>query len=284
MTFQIKQNPLTEAVKMKIFDGFGKEAIRATSINGLIEEPISFEIFNGEEFVGAIVVQLFWGQLHIKYLFVEESYRGQGIARQLMSHVLEFGKRRGCYFAFVETMSFQAPDFYQKMGFTIEFSRSGYDQNTTFHYLRKNLNSQSNSNVSQQVMRVGVYGLVKDKEKILTIRQKKGPYAGKFDFPGGGIEFSESMEQALRREFLEEVAMEFDTMHLIDNLSTTIQIMQTTSNSPYTFHHIGMIYRLEGCRLINNQVGDLQHRWINPKDLSEDKCSALLWKYRNSIE
>lgn len=284
MTFQIKQNPLTETVKRKIFDGFGKEAIRATSINGLSEEPVSFEIFNGEEFVGAIVVQLFWGQLHIKYLFVEENYRGQGIARQLMSHAFEFGRLRACHFAFVETMSFQAPDFYKKMGFTIEFSRSGYDKNTTFHYLRKNLNSQSDSDACQQIMRVGIYGLVKDKEKILTIRQKKGPYAGKFDFPGGGIEFSESVEQALRREFLEEVAMEFDSMYLIDNLSTTIQVMQTASNPSYTFHHIGMIYRLEGCRLINNQVGDLQYCWINLKDLSENNCSALLWKYRMTLE
>ena len=97
------------------------------------EDPISFEISNDTEFVGAIVVQPFWEQLHIKYLFVEENYRGQGIARQLMNHALEFGKKRGCQFAFVETMSFQAPEFYQKMGFVIEFSRPGYARNTMFH-------------------------------------------------------------------------------------------------------------------------------------------------------
>lgn len=194
MTFQIKQNALTETVKRKIFDGFGKEAIRATSING-----------------------------------------------------------------------------------------PAYAKNTTFHYLRKNLKNQDGTEDSQQVMRVGVYGLVMDKEKILTIRQKSGPYAGKFDFPGGGIEFSESMEQALRREFLEEVAMEFDSMQLIVNLSTTIQVMQTASNRSYMFHHIGMIYRIEGCRLINYQGGDLQHSWVNLKDLYEDGCSALLWKYRMTL-
>lgn len=123
MIFQINQNKLTDEIKKKIFNGFGQQAIESKGINGLSEDPISFEVFDGTEFVGAIVVQPFWEQLHIKYLFVEKRYRGLGIARKLMNHALEFGKQRGCHFAFVETLSFQAPKFYQKMGFTIEFSR-----------------------------------------------------------------------------------------------------------------------------------------------------------------
>ena len=98
-----------------------------------------FELFDKDMFVGAIVVQVFWGQLHIKYLFLNENYRGRGLGCQLMNHALEFGKKRGCRFAFVETMSFQAPAFYQKMGFTIEFSRAGFAKNTSFHYLKKDL-------------------------------------------------------------------------------------------------------------------------------------------------
>lgn len=95
MKFDIQRNKLQDEVKKKIFDGFGRQAIESTSINGLEEDPISFEIFKDQEFVGAIVVQLFWGQLHIKYLFVEEHYRCQGIARKLMNHAIEFGKQRG---------------------------------------------------------------------------------------------------------------------------------------------------------------------------------------------
>lgn len=113
MKLEIRQNKLLDEIKRKIFQGFARQAITSTGIDGLNEDPISFEIVNGSEFMGAIVVQLFWNQLHIKYLFVEENYRGQGLARQLMDHALEFGKKRGCQFAFVETMSFQAPEFYQ---------------------------------------------------------------------------------------------------------------------------------------------------------------------------
>jgi ribosomal protein S18 acetylase RimI-like enzyme len=139
MILQINQNKLSDEIKKKIFNGFGQQAIEATGINGLSEDPTSFEMFDGTEFAGAIVVQPFWGQLHIKYLFVEKNYRGQGIGCLLMNQALEFGSKCGCQFAFVETMSFQAPDFYQKMGFTIEFSRPGYAENTILHYLKKSL-------------------------------------------------------------------------------------------------------------------------------------------------
>ena len=281
MNYIIRQNKLTDEIKRKIFRGFGQQAIKATGIDGLSEDPISFEIFKDSEFIGAIVVQPFWEQLHIKYLFVEEQYRGQGIARQLMNHALEFGKKRGSHFAFVETMSFQAPEFYQKMGFMIEFSRSGYAENTTFHYLKKSLDS---SIAPKEVMRMGVYGVVVDEKKILLIQQKRGLYAGKLDFPGGGIEFGESPEQTLRREFAEEVAMEFDSFKLLENLTTMVDVPRTQSNEPYTLYQIGMIYQVNGCRLIkDHKHGDLQHVWIDLMTLSEEQCSKLLWKYRMTV-
>ena len=91
------------------------------------------------------------------------------------------------------------------------------------------------------------------KKKLLVVRQERvTPYAGKYDFPGGGIEFSESAEQALRREFLEEVAMEFELLQVIDNLTATIDVPRTPHGEPYTFYQIGMLYQVKGlgaCRV-----------------------------------
>lgn len=275
--YNINQNKLTDEIKKKIFQGFGCQAIQATGIDGLSEDPISFEISNDTEFVGAIVVQPFWEQLHIKYLFVEENYRGQGIARQLMNHALEFGKKRGCQFAFVETMSFQAPEFYQKMGFVIEFSRPGYARNTMFHYLKKTIDGLA---VPRKITRMGVYGIAIEDGKILLIEQNRGPDSGKLGFPGGGIEFGESAEQALRREFAEEVAMAFDSLTLLDNSTVTIDVSKTSSHEQYTFYQIGMIYRVKGLQpLKNEEQGELQYIWIDPKTLSEERCSSLLWQF-----
>jgi 8-oxo-dGTP pyrophosphatase MutT (NUDIX family) len=117
--------------------------------------------------------------------------------------------------------------------------------------------------------------------KILTVRQQRGPYAGKLDFPGGGIEFGESAEQTMRREFAEEVSMEFDSMQLIDNLTATVDVSSTPFNEPYLFYQIGMIYQLNGCRLIKDEKqGNLQHIWIDVMALSEGQCSKLLWEWK----
>lgn len=135
----IHQSILTPELTNKVFEEFSKAAIKATGSDGLSEKAIPFEIRNGKDLVGCIVVQMFWGQLHIKYLFVEEQYRLQGIATKLMKHVFEFAKSRGCTFVFVETMNFQALEFYQKLGFKVDLSRHGYDKNTSFHYLKIDL-------------------------------------------------------------------------------------------------------------------------------------------------
>ncbi len=131
------------------------------------------------------------------------------------------------------------------------------------------------------ITRVGVYGIVMQKKQLLLIRQTRGFYAGKLDFPGGGIEFSESPEQALRREFAEEVAMEFDSLKLVDNLTITLDVPKTSWSEQYLFYQIGMIYKVKGCRLIETEkLGEFQHIWTNPITLSEETCSNLLWKWK----
>lgn len=136
---KITQTILTPELKQWIINGLAKHAIDQTGIDGLKEEAILFEIRDNQNLAGCVAIQIFWGQLHIKMLFVEENYRAQGFARALMEHAFEFGKTKRCNFAFVETMNFQAPDFYQKLGFKIDFIRDGYAKETSFYYLSKEL-------------------------------------------------------------------------------------------------------------------------------------------------
>lgn len=63
--------------------------------------------------------------------------------------------------------------------------------------------------------------------------------------------------------------VEFDSMQLIDNLTATIDVPSTPFNEPYAFHQIGMIYRVNSCRLLKDeQQGDLQH----PKNNAQNYC------------
>jgi len=61
----------------------------------------------------------YWGWLHIKLLWVDKSQRGKGIGKQLMLAAEKEAIQRGCHAAMLDTLSFQAQDFYHKLGYTV---------------------------------------------------------------------------------------------------------------------------------------------------------------------
>lgn len=134
--------------------------------------------------------------------------------------------------------------------------------------------------IQKHKTRVGVYGVIIADDKILLIRQGQGPFTDKFDFPGGGIEWGETPEQALRREFIEEIAVEFDSFKLVENLTAATPI---PAIDPYIFYQIGMIYEVSSYRTIKDCHCEFQPIWADLKTLTENQCSSLLWKYVVSI-
>jgi GNAT superfamily N-acetyltransferase len=65
-----------------------------------------------------------WGgtdftQLHVDLLFVPDTLRGSGMGRQLMRQAEEEAVRRGCLGAWLDTFSFQARGFYERLGYTV---------------------------------------------------------------------------------------------------------------------------------------------------------------------
>lgn len=61
-----------------------------------------------------------------------------------------------------------------------------------------------------------VIGVIEDRGRYLLTKRAKGTYlAGKWDFAGGKIEDQESIEDALRREILEETGLEIYILGLI---------------------------------------------------------------------
>lgn len=69
------------------------------------------------------VIGGFWGTtqfewLHVQLLFVPETLRGRGLGSAMMALAEREARSRGCRNARVETYSFQAAGFYEKLGFT----------------------------------------------------------------------------------------------------------------------------------------------------------------------
>ncbi len=63
-----------------------------------------------------------WNWLFVAMLWVSESYRGKGYGSMLLRQAEDLARVYGCKGAFLDTHSFQAPDFYQKHGYK-EFGR-----------------------------------------------------------------------------------------------------------------------------------------------------------------
>ena len=80
-----------------------------------------------------------YGGLHIDSLWVSDVIRNKGWGTKLINAALAYGKEKNCNFATVNTMDWEALGFYQKLGFRIEFQRSGFHKNSVFYFLRKEL-------------------------------------------------------------------------------------------------------------------------------------------------
>lgn len=77
--------------------------------------------------------------LRIDMLWVSESLRGEGVGSQLIQAAEAEARQRGCLYAQVDTASFQARPFYEKLGYTLRFSLDHYPRHHQRHYLSKTL-------------------------------------------------------------------------------------------------------------------------------------------------
>lgn len=106
-------------------------------------KPVSFFAFfirdKNEEIVGGCNGDILYGQLYVGQLWVDEKLRHQGYGTQLMMLAEKHAKDTACRFMSVNTMDFEALDLYKKLGFQVEFERHGFDKDSVFYFLRKNL-------------------------------------------------------------------------------------------------------------------------------------------------
>lgn len=75
--------------------------------------------------------------LRIDMLWVSEALRGQGAGSKLMLAAEQEARDRGCRYAQVDTASFQARPFYEKLGYTLRLTLANYMDHHQRHYLTK---------------------------------------------------------------------------------------------------------------------------------------------------
>jgi ribosomal protein S18 acetylase RimI-like enzyme len=109
-----------------------------------IDKEVKFFVFarnQTEDIVGGIRAVCFWNTLHIELLWLSESCRGQGIGKKLIDAAENFAKENDCEKVFVETTSWQAKPFYEKVGYTHIATLNDRPKGHASHYLTKDLSS-----------------------------------------------------------------------------------------------------------------------------------------------
>ncbi len=93
---------------------------------------------NNVVLAGAQCVSI-WDWMYIKTIWVEESYRATGLGTKLMEYIENEAVKRKCVGIHLDTYSFQAKDFYLKLGFKIFGQIDDHPKGHTRYYLSKTL-------------------------------------------------------------------------------------------------------------------------------------------------
>jgi GNAT superfamily N-acetyltransferase len=116
LEFQISDRPTTEETEtvFRHLIGFNEAQTGPASARELA-------VFSrrGTEIVAGLLGFTHWNWFHIRYLWVAESLRHQGLGRRLVLAAEQEARRRGCEHAHLDTFSFQAVPFYECLGYSI---------------------------------------------------------------------------------------------------------------------------------------------------------------------
>ncbi|HEY1064779.1 MAG TPA: GNAT family N-acetyltransferase [Pirellulales bacterium] len=111
--------------------------------------PLTILAWSGEEVVGGIFAdtQLKW--LRIDLMAVAPERRNQGVGTGLLKAAEEEAVARGCQYAFVDTMDYQAPRFYLAHGFEVVGRVADWDSDGHEKlYFCKSLRARTSSEAS----------------------------------------------------------------------------------------------------------------------------------------
>lgn len=137
MKFIMTDNP-TEQDTSEIVNKLIEYNLSHIELN--IVKPIAIFVNDENGYkIGGISAETHGNWLEISLLWVDEKLRGQKIGSKLLKDVEVEAIRRGCKYSFLDTFSFQAKDFYVKLGYKEVFTLKEYPLTSKRHYFVKQL-------------------------------------------------------------------------------------------------------------------------------------------------
>ncbi len=92
-----------------------------------------------QNIIGGLLGGTYWGWMHIDILWVDEKLRKQGLGTKLIHAAEAEANKRGCHHVHVDTMSWQAPEFYKKLGYKVISELNDIPDGNKKYYLIKEI-------------------------------------------------------------------------------------------------------------------------------------------------
>ena len=99
---------------------------------------VCFALYSPEQkLVCGLIGKVYWNWFYIDLFFIKEELRGQGYGHRLLTLAEEEARRRGAKNAFLDTFSFQAPEFYKQHGYQVFGELKDFPPGHTRYYMTK---------------------------------------------------------------------------------------------------------------------------------------------------
>lgn len=93
---------------------------------GIVWKPFNIIARDNGKMVGGLTGFIIGTIAIIKLLWVDKACRGTGLGRELMQRAEDFVRARDCKLIRVDTLAYQAPAFYKRMGYSLSATIPGY--------------------------------------------------------------------------------------------------------------------------------------------------------------
>jgi GNAT superfamily N-acetyltransferase len=95
-----------------------------------------------QETVGGLVGWTSYSYLHVNLLYLPDTLRGAGLGTKIMALAEEEAMRRDCHGVWLDTFSFQARGFYERLGYSLFGAIEDYPPGHSRYFLKKDLKPQ----------------------------------------------------------------------------------------------------------------------------------------------
>jgi len=89
--------------------------------------------------VGGVIGEIYWGWFYLDLLWVKDELRGRGYGHRLLTQAEDEARHRGAKNVYLDTFSFQAPDFYKQHGYQVFGELEDFPPGHQRYFLAKQL-------------------------------------------------------------------------------------------------------------------------------------------------